>query len=161
MMTMKLVVDKNQRYAKMRAHTATHLLHAGLADIFPHTKQAGSYVDQDLTRFDFHAKESLNNQQIKKIEEKINEIIRQGYNVSTQEMKYTEAIALGAKAFFDDKYGDIVRVVTIETADKEKNTISIELCGGTHVSNSSAIGAFKIISQEAVAAGIKRITAIT
>lgn len=157
---MQLIVNQEQRLAKMRAHTATHLLHAELAHIFPHTKQAWSYVDEDITRFDFHAKEWLNDQQLREIENTINTIIKKWLEVQTQELGYKEAIQLGAKAFFGDKYGDLVRVVTIKDTKTQK-TISIELCGGTHVSNTAQIGAFKIISQEAVAAGIKRVTALT
>ncbi len=152
---MQLSVDPLQRNAKMRAHTATHLLHAQLAAIFPQTKQAGSLVDEDYLRFDFYADTALTDQQIQDIQSYINIQIAQALPVDIQEMSYTDATQSWAKAFFEDKYGDTVRVVTI--GDK----LSVELCGWTHVSNTAHIGAFAIISQESVAAGIKRITAIT
>ena len=152
---MELRVDPIQRYAKTRAHTATHLLHAELAAIFPQTKQAGSLVDEDYLRFDFYSDTLLSDNQVETVQSKINSIIAQALPVSTQEVWYDDAIKAWAKAFFEDKYGDTVRVVTVW--DK----LSVELCGGTHVSNTKDIGAFTIISQEAVASGIKRITAVT
>lgn len=152
---MKLDVNPSQRYAKMRAHTATHLLHGQLAAIFPDTKQAGSLVDEDYLRFDFHAENLLTAQQIHDIESTINQQIYDAHAVTTAEMKFDEAIQKWAKAFFADKYGDIVRVVSIDGAH------SVELCGGTHVANTQDIGAFKITSQEPVAAGVKRISAYT
>lgn len=139
----------------MRAHTATHLLHAQLAAIFPQTKQAGSLVDEDYLRFDFYADTALSDQQVQDIQSYINTQIAQALPVDIQEMSYADATQSWAKAFFEDKYGDTVRVVTI--GDK----VSVELCGWTHVSNTAHIGAFAIISQESVAAGIKRITAVT
>lgn len=157
---MQLIVDQKQRLAKMRAHTATHLLHAELANFFPYTKQAWSYVDKDITRFDFHVKETISDTQIRDIENNINTWIKQWLPVKTEELSYKDAIALGAKAFFGDKYGDHVRVVSIQNPETHTN-ISIELCWWTHVKNTADIGGFKIISQEAVAAGIKRITALT
>jgi alanyl-tRNA synthetase len=130
----------------MRAHTATHLLHAQLATIFPQTKQAGSLVDEDYLRFDFYADVALTQEQIDAIEQTINTQITQALPVDVQEMSYDTAIQAGAKAFFEDKYGNMVRVVSI--GDK----LSVELCGGTHVSNTAHIGTFAIIGQESVAA---------
>ena len=162
---MKLVVDQDQRYAKMRAHTATHLLHAELAKIFPNTKQAGSLVDDDYLRFDFAADRLLDQYEIDKINKVINQIIYFAYPVKIDETSYKEAIKLWAKAFFEDKYGDEVRVVqivgNIETQDGTEPVKSIELCGGTHVENTKDIGCFMIVSQEAVASWVKRIVAIT
>lgn len=162
---MKLVVDQDQRYAKMRAHTATHLLHAELAKIFPNTKQAGSLVDDDYLRFDFAADRLLDQYEVDKINKVINQIIYFAYPVKVDETSYKEAIKLGAKAFFEDKYGDEVRVVqivgNIETQDGKEAVKSIELCGGTHVENTKDIGCFMIVSQEAVASWVKRIVAIT
>lgn len=152
---MQLSVDSVQRHAKMRAHTATHLLHAQLTAIFPQTKQAGSLVDEDYLRFDFYADNTLTDQQIQEIESQINKQIAQALPVNTQEMSYTDATKSWAKAFFEDKYGDTVRVVNIW--DK----LSVELCGWTHVTNTAHIWAFVIVSQEAVASGVKRITALT
>lgn len=179
-LVMKLQVDPIQRYAKMRAHTATHLLHAQLAAIFPQTKQAGSLVDEDYLRFDFYADNLLTEEQITSIETNINTIIQQAMAVDTQEMSYKDATKSGAKAFFEDKYGDTVRVVKVKSnaavslldkggarraedlgTTEAGGICSIELCGWTHVTNTKDIGAFVIVSQEAVASGIKRMTALT
>jgi len=114
---MKLQVDKSQRYAKMRAHTATHLLHSEIAKIFPNTKQAGSMVDEDVVRFDFIADRLLTPQELSDIEKKINQIIYSAYEVETKEMNLDEASKLGAKMFFEDKYGDTVRVVIVKNEE--------------------------------------------
>lgn len=162
---MKLSVNVDQRFAKMRAHTATHLLHAELAKIFPNTKQAGSLVDSDFLRFDFVADRLLDQYEVDKINKVINQIIFFAYTVKMDETSYQEAIKLWAKAFFEEKYGDEVRVIqivwNIETQDSTESVKSIELCGGTHVENTKDIGCFMIVSQEAVASGVKRITAYT
>ncbi|MFZ2151291.1 MAG: hypothetical protein WAZ12_01655 [Candidatus Absconditicoccaceae bacterium] len=164
---MKLIVDHSSRFAKMRAHTATHLLHSQLAKIFPNTKQEGSQVDNDYLRFDFSSDRLLDQQELASIEKNMNQIIYLACDVTTQEMNIDDASKLGAKMFFEDKYGDTVRVVQItcrSELNEEYNSqgnISIELCGGTHVSNTKDIGCFAIIGQEAVASGIKRITALT
>lgn len=155
---MKLSVDMDQRYAKMRAHTATHLLHAELAKIFPNTKQAGSMVDSDLLRFDFYANNLLTVEQIREIEKNVNQTIYNAYPVDLIETTFDEAVKFWAKAFFEEKYGNEVRMIRVH--DEDRN-ISVELCGWTHVSNTREIGSFTIVSQEAVASGIKRITAYT
>ncbi len=155
---MKLSIDMDQRYAKMRAHTATHLLHAELGKIFPDTKQAGSLVDEDLLRFDFYANNLLTAQQIREIENNINRIIYSAYPVDLIETTFDEGVKLWAKAFFEEKYWDEVRVIRVHNWDEN---ISVELCWWTHVSNTRDIWAFTIISQEAVASWIKRITAYT
>lgn len=155
---MKLSIDMDQRYAKMRAHTATHLLHAELGKIFPDTKQAGSLVDEDLLRFDFYANNLLTTEQIREIENNINQIIYKAYPVDLIETTFDEWVKLWAKAFFEEKYWDEVRVIRVHNWDEN---ISVELCWGTHVSNTRDIWAFTIISQEAVASWIKRITAYT
>ncbi len=156
---MKLVVDPVQRHAKMRAHTATHLLHFALGELLGSTKQAGSLVDEDYLRFDFAAKQPLDLQQLQTIESKVNHRIRHARQVDVKEMSLVEATKTGAKAFFEDKYGDRVRVVSI--VDNDISLSTIELCGGTHVPNTSEIGAFLITAQEAVASGIRRISAVT
>ena len=142
----------------MRAHTATHLLHAELAKIFPNTKQAGSLVDSDLLRFDFYANNLLTSEQIKEIENNINQLIYGAFPVDLIETSFEEWVKLWAKAFFEEKYWDEVRVIRVHDGDEN---ISVELCGWTHVSNTRDIWAFTIISQEAVASWIKRITAYT
>ncbi len=155
---MKLSIDMDQRYAKMRAHTATHLLHAELGKIFPDTKQAWSLVDDDLLRFDFYANNLLSSEQIREIENNINWIIYNAYPVDLIETTFEEWVKLWAKAFFEEKYWNEVRVIRVHNWDEN---ISVELCWGTHVTNTKDIWAFAIISQEAVASWIKRITAYT
>lgn len=173
---MKLQVDKSQRYAKMRAHTATHLLHAALAKVFPNTKQEWSQVDSDYLRFDFKADRILDQQELANIEKKINQIIYLSCDVTVDEMSINEASKLWAKMFFEDKYWDKVRVVRIKNTqipiELQNDDIpsyfasfgeflSLELCWWTHVENTKDIWAFTILSQEAVASGVKRISAIT
>jgi alanyl-tRNA synthetase len=152
---MKLIVNKPQRYAKMRAHTATHLLHAILEKVLGQTKQEGSLVDEDYLRFDFATKQALTLEQLRDIENQINNDIVNALPVLVDEMSLEDAKQTGAKMFFGDKYGETVRVVSIG------EDVSTELCGGTHVANTSDIGAFVIVSQEAVASGTKRIVAYT
>lgn len=155
---MKLIVDQIQRKAKMRAHTATHLLHAEINKIIP-TKQAWSLVDEDYLRFDFLADNLLNPTQLRDIEININEIIKQDLIVNKQEMWFVEATWLWAKAFFEEKYWDKVRVISIN--EEWNHPISIELCGWTHLSSTWEIWIFKIIWHEAVASWTKRLIAIT
>lgn len=164
---MKLIVDHSSRFAKMRAHTATHLLHSQLVKIFPNTKQEWSQVDSDYLRFDFSSDRLLSPDEISEIEKNINQIIYLACDIDVQEMTIDEASKLGAKMFFEDKYGDTVRVVQITSHSEHseesslKWSISIELCWWTHVANTKDIWCFTIIWQEAVASGIKRITALT
>ena len=173
---MELKIDLPQRYAKMRAHTATHLLHAQLAKIFPNTKQAWSLVDDDLLRFDFQADRLLTDLELDQIEKRVNQIIYLACEVKVEELPIAEASKLWAKMFFEEKYWDIVRVVQVmnkELPQEMRNDdnieyfksfwerLSMEFCGWTHVSNTKEIWSFIIINQEAVASGIKRITAYT
>lgn len=173
---MELKIDLPQRYSKMRAHTATHLLHAQLAKIFPNTKQAWSLVDDDLLRFDFQADRLLTDLELDVIEKRINQIIYLACDVKIEELPIAEASKLWAKMFFEEKYGDIVRVVQIfnkelpQEMQQDDNVeyfksfwdkLSMEFCVWTHVQNTREIWAFVIINQEAVASGIKRITALT
>jgi alanyl-tRNA synthetase len=155
---MQIQIDIPHRYACMRAHTATHLLHAELAKIFPQTRQAWSYVWPDELRFDFFSDRSLTREELQHITSSIDTSIYQNHTVSMTEMPYEEAIQTWAKAFFEDTYPEIVRVVRVGDTDQ---TLSVELCGGTHVTETSQIGAFCIIEQTAVAAGTKRISAYT
>lgn len=156
---MQLLVDHVQRHAKMRAHTATHLLHHALNTLLWSTKQAWSLVDEDYLRFDFAAQNPLTDTDIQQLENSINTRIRNAVPVETTEMSYDQAISTWAKAFFEDKYGDVVRVVSIQRENAHIH--SIELCWGTHVSNTEHIGACIILAQEAVASGIRRIVALT
>lgn len=154
---MKITVDLQQRQANMRPHTATHLLHFLIDTTIWGTKQAGSRVGDDELRFDFAAKNALTHQELSSIENQLNAFIKADAIVTTEELSYNDAIARGAKAFFDEKYGEKVRLVTCIGTDLK----SLELCGGIHVSFTGQIGAFKIISQESVASGIRRIIAVT
>lgn len=150
-----LNVDKVRRGSVCKNHTATHMLQAALKEIVgSHIHQAGSYVDNERLRFDFTHFQALTAEEIEKVEDLVNEKIMEVDSVSTELMTIDEAKASGATALFDEKYGEKVRVVAAGEFSKE-------LCGGTHVSNVGEIGFFKIISETGVAAGIRRIEALT
>lgn len=153
---MKAYVNLSKRIATQRAHTATHLLHAALAERFPHTKQAGSLVDADYVRFDFVHDDLLTVEQLADISDQVNDRIAQALPVKILQMSYDEAIAQWAKAFFEDSYGDQVRVVCVGSAPWY---VSQELCGGTHVSRTSDIGGIVVTDHGSVASWVKRIAA--
>jgi len=149
------MTDRELRDLSARNHTATHLLHWALRDqLGSHVKQAGSIVTPDLLRFDFSHFEPMTPVQLRKIEDMINEKIWLGHGVKKQVMNKDQAIAAGAIAFFGEKYGDQVRVVSV-------GDFSTELCGGTHVNSASEIHMFKIASESGIAAGVRRIVAHT
>ncbi len=151
------VVDAERRDAIRRNHTATHLLHAALrATLGTHVKQAGSLVAPDRLRFDFSHYAELDERDLQDIEDLVNQHILKNEEVRTEIMETDAAVNSGAMALFGEKYGDRVRVLSI--AD---GSFSKELCGGTHVSRTGDIGLFKIVSEGSVAAGIRRIEAIT
>ena len=152
-----LEIDVERRKNIMRNHSATHLLHEALHEVLGvHVKQAGSLVEPDYLRFDFNHYEKINENELLKIESIVNNKILENIEVKTVVLPIEEAKKNpNIKMFFGDKYGDIVRVVTMD----EK--FSLEFCGGTHVKNTSEIGAFKIISETGIAAGVRRIEAIT
>ena len=138
-----------------RNHTATHLVHAALRELLgPHVKQYGSLVAPNRLRFDFAQFKPLSSRDIDDLESMVNERVRRNDAVQTQVMGVQEAVAAGALAFFGDKYGDQVRVVSIESFSKE-------LCGGTHCRHTGEIGLFRIVSETGVAAGVRRIEAQT
>ncbi|MGL5041655.1 MAG: alanine--tRNA ligase [Culicoidibacterales bacterium] len=148
------IIDINQRKAIQKNHTATHLLqHILRTAIGAHIEQAGSSVDEKRLRFDFTHFEPLSQQQLQKIEQKVNELIWESAPVTTETLAIEEAKKLGAMALFGEKYGDMVRVV--------KAIDSIELCGGTHVENTAEIGVFTIVSESGIGSGVRRIEAVT
>jgi alanyl-tRNA synthetase len=148
-------VPTTRRRDTERNHTATHLLHAALRELLgEHVHQAGSLVAPDRLRFDFSHHGPVRAEQLARIEERVNDAIWAGVEVRFEEKPYKQAVAEGAMALFGEKYGDVVRVVTIPG-------VSVELCGGTHVRNTSQIGVFKIVSETGVAANQRRIEAVT
>ena len=153
--TVALKVDSTIRARTVRNHTATHLLHAALRErLGEHVRQAGSLVAPDRLRFDFSHYAAVGPEQLAELENDVNAAIRADVAMDIREMSHAEALEQGALAFFGDKYGDRVRVVTVPD-------ISMELCGGTHVERTGEIGAFLITREESVAAGRRRIEAVT
>jgi|Deesub1362A_J573_1020465.scaffolds.fasta_scaffold00043_108 alanyl-tRNA synthetase len=151
----KAIVDKEIRYACQRAHTSTHLVHTTLREFLgEHVRQEGSLVEPDRLRFDFTHFEKLDDKMLRKIENYINERIRENRKVKWRYTDFKNAVEEGAIAFFGEKYGEIVRVVEIEGFSKE-------LCGGTHCKSTGEIGVFKIVKEEGVGAGMRRIEAWT
>jgi alanyl-tRNA synthetase len=157
------VADAERRLRNMRNHTATHLLNAALRNILgTHVKQAGSLVAPDHLRFDFSHFAAVDPSELAEIEQQVNEEIWKNLEMRTDIMNIDEALASGALAFFGDKYPESnVRVVTIPDAASSRGFYSKELCGGTHVGRTGAIGVFKILREESTAAGVRRIEAIS
>lgn len=150
-----LEVDAQKRALCARNHSATHLLHKALRSVLgTHVEQAGSSVNEDRLRFDFTHFSALTPDELKKVEEIVNENITRALPVKAVNMPIDEARKTGAQALFGEKYGDVVRVVSM-------GDFSVEFCGGTHVENTGVITAFKIISETGVAAGVRRIEALT
>jgi len=148
-------VDRETRHATMRNHTATHLLHAALREALgTHVRQAGSAVRPDKLRFDFTHGQALGADELRAIEDRVNEWIKASRPVRWLEMEREEAERLGAMALFGEKYGEWVRVVEVDE-------VSRELCGGTHVANTAEVGIFKIVSEGSSAANVRRIEALT
>ena len=159
----KAIVSKSRESTK-KNHTATHLLQWALQEVVGEsTAQRGSMVCPDYLRFDFTCPKALNKEQIKKVEKLVREKIADDLPVTSVVMPRSEADKLGAMALFGEKYGDEVRVVAIGAADKDHlhKAFSREFCGGTHVDRLGSIGGFKIIKEESVSAGVRRITALT
>ena len=153
--TVNATIDSSRREDIKRNHTAAHLLQAALREVLgTHVQQAGQLVSEDVCRFDFTHFSALTAKEIIEVEEKVNEMVLSAVDVMCQEMPIEEAKKLGAMALFGEKYGDVVRVVKV-------GDYSLEFCGGTHVHNTSALGLFKIRQEGSVAAGVRRIEAVT
>ncbi|VTT44024.1 alanine--tRNA ligase [Streptococcus porcinus] len=150
-----LEIDHKRRYAVEKNHTATHLLHAALHHVIgQHATQAGSLNEESFLRFDFTHFEAVTAEELRRIEEEVNQQIWNAITVKTIETDVDTAKSMGAMALFGEKYGKVVRVVTI-------GDYSVELCGGTHLSNTSEIGLFKIVKEEGIGSGTRRILALT
>ena len=153
--TVTLKVDEKNHMATCRNHSATHLLQKALREVLgTHVEQAGSFQDAGRTRFDFSHFQAMTREELQKVEDMVNEKIQEGLEVRTDVMTLEEAKKSGAMALFGEKYGAEVRVVRM-------GDFSTELCGGTHVKNTLQIGQFKILSETGVAAGVRRIEALT
>ena len=151
----KLSVSKANRTAIARNHSTTHLLHKALKETLgTHVAQAGSLVNSEHLRFDFSHFEAMTTEQLAEVEDKVNSMILEALPIVTQELPIEEAKKLGATAQFGEKYGDTVRVVSM-------GDYSVEFCGGTHLTNTAEAGLFKLISESGVAAGVRRIEAVT
>src|SRR5690606_4512853 len=152
--TARLEVDCDKRDATRKNHSATHLLHLALREVLGgHAQQQGSLVGHDRLRFDFTHGEPLSTDQVRAIEDLVNERVQRSAPIQTEVLSMEQARDRGAMMIFEEKYGDTVRLLTI--AD------SLELCGGTHARNTGDIGLFKILSEGGVAAGVRRIEAAT
>jgi len=152
--TVRAAIDSQRRWDIVRHHSATHLLHAALREILgEHVQQKGSLVAPDRLRFDFSHPEPLSREQLAAIEQRVNDWIQANAPASAEVMDYDSAMAAGALAFFGDKYGDRVRVLQF-------GNYSTELCGGTHVDRVGDIGAFKIVAETGISAGVRRIEAV-
>ncbi len=162
---LEAIVDQSRRYGIRRAHTATHLLHAALRQILgDHVQQAGSVVEPDRFRFDFSHFQPLMKEETRSIEDWANERVFAEHDVHCAVVPYQKAVDAGAMALFGEKYGDEVRMVWVggrETEPVPGQVETTELCGGTHVENTGVIGLIKIIHEESVASGVRRIEALT
>jgi alanyl-tRNA synthetase len=156
-------VNTTLRTRSMHNHSATHLMHAALRTVLgTHVQQKGSLVDAERTRFDFSHDKPMTAAEIRQVEDIVNRAIRSNASVAPTVMKYDDAIRAGALAFFGDKYGDEVRVVAMGGNDGDgSERHSTELCGGTHVKRTGDIGFFKIVAETGVAAGVRRVEAVT
>ncbi len=164
-MAVELEVDHKARAGSRSHHSATHLIHEALREVLgDHVAQKGSLVSPDRLRFDFSHQKAIADEDLATVEAISNEIVRQSAPVETRLMAVDDAIELGAMALFGEKYGEEVRVVSMGTAlrgDKSGKTYSLELCGGTHVANTGEIGLIHVLGESAVAAGVRRIEALT
>jgi alanyl-tRNA synthetase len=158
-----MIVDGGRRALTRLNHSATHLMHAALRRVLgEHVTQKGSAVDADRLRFDFNHPKAMTDDEIARVEAEVNAVVRQNNEVSTRLMTPDAAIEAGAMALFGEKYGDEVRVLTMgDNPDDGASPYSVELCGGTHVRRIGDIALFKIVTESAVAAGVRRLEALT
>jgi len=157
--SVSIEVDKKNRMSIARNHTATHILLSALQKTLgSHVEQAGSYVGSDRLRFDFNHSQAMTAEDISKVEEMVNDVILQALPVETKVLNIEEAKKLGATAIFGEKYGEVVRVVSVGDFS---DPFDLEFCGGTHLTNSSQVGQFRIVSESGIAAGVRRIEAVT
>jgi alanyl-tRNA synthetase len=157
-----LKIDAERRRATRANHSATHLLHAALKRVLgSHVSQKGSLVNAERLRFDFSHPKPVSPDELERIEAQVNAVIRQNSDTTTRLLPTDQAIAAGAEALFGEKYGDEVRVLTMGADLDAAKAYSVELCGGTHVHRLGDIGLFTILSESAVAAGVRRIEALT
>ncbi|MDR3511467.1 MAG: alanine--tRNA ligase [Caulobacteraceae bacterium] len=158
----RLAVDAERRLRTRANHSAAHLVHAALRHVLgPHVAQKGQLVDGERMRFDFSHSGPLTAEELDRIETEVNAVIRQNLPARTEEMAPEAAIEAGAVALFGEKYGDSVRVLTLGRALNGEGAYSVELCGGTHVARTGDIALFKIVSEQGVAAGVRRVEALT
>ena len=158
----RLLVDPERRLATRANHSATHLLHSALRNVLgAHVSQKGQMVDGERIRFDFSHGQPVTPDEIDRIEAEVNAVVRQNLPAETELMDQKKAMAAGAMALFGEKYGDTVRVLTLGHALKGEGAYSVELCGGTHVARTGDIAIFKIVQEQGVAAGVRRIEALT
>jgi alanyl-tRNA synthetase len=158
----RLMVDSERRTATRANHSAAHLLHAALRNVLgPHVTQKGQMVDGERMRFDFSHGQPVTPAEIDRIEAEVNAVIRQNRATETKLMAPQEAMAAGAMALFGEKYGETVRVLTLGDALTGEGAYSVELCGGTHVARTGDIALIKIVQEQGIAAGVRRIEALT
>ena len=158
----RLIVDQPSRQRTRANHSAAHLVHAALKRVLgPHVAQKGQLVDAERMRFDFSHGGPLSPSELDRVEAEVNAVIRQNAETRTQVMSPDEAISAGAVALFGEKYGESVRVLTLGESLEGEGAYSVELCGGTHVARSADLALFKVVSEQGVAAGVRRIEALT